>query len=84
MDATYYALPSERNAHLWVERTPRDFVFNIKPFGLFTHHPAAVERLPAAVRKLLPGALAEKSRVYKLNHWFSRSLDRPGRSCMTS
>jgi Protein of unknown function DUF72 len=22
VDATYYALPSERNAHLWVERTP--------------------------------------------------------------
>jgi uncharacterized protein YecE (DUF72 family) len=30
VDATYYALPSERNAHLWVERTPSGFVFNIK------------------------------------------------------
>ncbi|MGZ9093138.1 MAG: DUF72 domain-containing protein, partial [Rhodoplanes sp.] len=39
VDATYYALASERNAHLWVERTPSGFLFNIKAFGLFTHHP---------------------------------------------
>ena len=64
VDATYYALPSERNAHLWVERTPPGFVFNIKAFGLFTHHPVVVERLPAAVKELLPAAIAEKSRVY--------------------
>jgi uncharacterized protein YecE (DUF72 family) len=63
-DATYYALPSERNAHLWVERTPPGFLFNIKAFGLFTHHPVVVERLPAAVKELLPAAIAEKSRVY--------------------
>jgi uncharacterized protein YecE (DUF72 family) len=64
VDATYYALPSERNAHLWVDRTPPGFVFNIKAFGLFTHQPVAVERLPAAVKDLLPAALAQKSRVY--------------------
>ena len=64
MNATYYALPSERNAHLWVDRTPRGFVFNIKAFGLFAHHPVVVERLPAAVKELLPDATAEKSRVY--------------------
>jgi uncharacterized protein YecE (DUF72 family) len=39
-------------------------LFNIKVFGLFTHHPVAVERLPAAVKELLPDAMAEKSRVY--------------------
>jgi uncharacterized protein YecE (DUF72 family) len=37
VDATYYAQPSERNAHIWVGRTPPGFVFNIKTFGLFTH-----------------------------------------------
>ena len=62
VDATYYALPSERNAHLWVERTPPGFVFNIKAFGLFTHHPVVVERLPAAVKELLPAAVADKTR----------------------
>ena len=34
VDATYYALPSERNAHPWVERSPPGFLFNIKAFGL--------------------------------------------------
>jgi uncharacterized protein YecE (DUF72 family) len=62
VDATYYALPSERNAHLWVERSPPGFLFNIKAFGLFTHHPVVVDRLPATVKKQLPGA--EKSRIY--------------------
>jgi hypothetical protein len=64
VDATYYALPSERNAHLWVERTPPDFLLNIKAFGLFTHHPVVIERLPAAVKELLPATIAEKTRVY--------------------
>jgi uncharacterized protein YecE (DUF72 family) len=48
VDAIYYALPSERNARLWGDRTPPGFVFNIKAFGLFRHHPVA--------------AIAEKSR----------------------
>jgi uncharacterized protein YecE (DUF72 family) len=71
VDATYYALPSERNAHLWVDRTPSGFVFNIKAFGLFTHHPVVLERLPAAAKELLPAAMAGKSRVFRLNHGFS-------------
>ena len=64
VDATYYGLASERNAQLWVERTAPDFVFNIKAFGLFTHHPVPVARLPAAVKELLPAAVAAKGRVY--------------------
>ena len=31
VDATYYALLSERNAHLWVDRTPPGFVLNNSP-----------------------------------------------------
>ena len=38
VDATFYALPSERNAALWAERTPDHFVFNVKAFGLMTQH----------------------------------------------
>jgi uncharacterized protein YecE (DUF72 family) len=64
VDATYYAIASERNAQLWVDRTPADFVLNIKVFGLFTHHPIVVKRLPAVVKELLPGSVAEKNRVY--------------------
>jgi uncharacterized protein YecE (DUF72 family) len=64
VDATYYALSSERNAHLWVERTPPGFMFNIKAFGLFTHHPVVVERLPAEVKAQLPADVADKTRIY--------------------
>ncbi len=54
VDSTYYALPAERNAKLWAERTPEGFVFNIKPFALMTQHPAEVSRLPKELRDMLP------------------------------
>jgi uncharacterized protein YecE (DUF72 family) len=55
VDSTYYSLPSERNAVLWIERTPKDFVFNVKAFSLMTQHPTSVRGLPRDVRGLLPG-----------------------------
>ena len=54
VDSTYYALPAERNAKLWAERTPDDFIFNIKPFALMTQHPAEMSRLPKPLREMLP------------------------------
>jgi uncharacterized protein YecE (DUF72 family) len=54
VDATYYALVSERNAELWAERTPPGFVFNIKAFAMLTQHPVDATRLPAAVKRMLP------------------------------
>ena len=36
VDATYYALPAERTAQLWAERTPPDFTFDIKAHALMT------------------------------------------------
>lgn len=38
VDSSYYHLPSERNSHLWVERTPDDFIFNIKAYKCLTLH----------------------------------------------
>ena len=64
VDATYYALPSEQNARLWVERTPPGFVFDIKAFGLLTQHPIDPRRLPEVVRERLPGNVLEKGRLY--------------------
>jgi len=64
VDSTYYGLPSERNAVLWVERTPPHFVFNIKAYGLLTQHPVAVRSLPEPVRELLPKSAFDKKRVY--------------------
>jgi uncharacterized protein YecE (DUF72 family) len=64
VDATYYALPSERNSQLWVERTPAHFVFNVKAFGLLTQHPVPPRGLPAAVKEMLSKEAQEKSRLY--------------------
>src|SRR5437870_4104954 len=36
VDATYYALPAERTAQLWAERTPPAFTFAIKAPALMT------------------------------------------------
>jgi uncharacterized protein YecE (DUF72 family) len=62
VDSTYYALPSERNAALWIERTPTHFVFNIKAFALLTHHSTGPRGLPAKIREQLPG---DKKRFYR-------------------
>ena len=65
VDASYYALPAPQMAQAWVERTPRDFVFNVKAFGLFTGHAAAVQALPADVRAALTPELRETGSVYE-------------------
>ncbi|MEU2386081.1 DUF72 domain-containing protein [Streptomyces sp. NPDC012461] len=46
VDASYYALPSERNSRLWVERTPAGFVFDVKAFSLLTGHPTRSAMMP--------------------------------------
>jgi uncharacterized protein YecE (DUF72 family) len=50
IDSTYYALPAERTAELWAERTPARFVFNVKAFRLFTAHATQLSSLPADLR----------------------------------
>jgi uncharacterized protein YecE (DUF72 family) len=62
VDATYYALPAERTAATWAERTPAGFTFNIKAFSLFTQHPTRVAALPADLREA--AGKAGKDRVY--------------------
>lgn len=54
VDSTYYGLPSERNAALWVERTPVDFTFDLKAFSLMTGHPVLLRGLPKDIRESLP------------------------------
>jgi uncharacterized protein YecE (DUF72 family) len=64
VDATYYALPARRTAELWVERTPPDFVFDIKAHALMTGQPTETKRLPKDLRTALPAEIAEKARIY--------------------
>jgi len=64
VDSTYYALPQEAVSRRWVERTPGDFVFDVKAHALMTGQPTETRRLPKPVREALPEALAEKARLY--------------------
>lgn len=64
VDSSYYGLPSERNARLWVERTPPGFLFDVKAFRLFTQHQTPPEALPADVRAAL-GDLGGKNVYYR-------------------
>src|ERR1700727_2559831 len=51
VDSTYYALPAERTAAAWAQRTPDGFTFNVKAFSLFTQHPTPVRALPTDLRE---------------------------------
>jgi uncharacterized protein YecE (DUF72 family) len=65
VDATYYVLPNKRTAESWVQRTPDDFVFDVKAHALMTGQPTEVARLPKAIREELRGELAAKKRIYR-------------------
>lgn len=64
VDSSYYALPSERTSRLWVERTEANFIFDIKAFRLFTHHPTPLTALPKDVRQELPADSRERPNIY--------------------
>src|SRR5947199_2269786 len=62
VDSTYYFPPSEQNSVLWIERTPKDFTFNIKAYSLLTNHPTR----PNSLYKDLQDAIPEgKRNVYR-------------------
>ena len=65
VDSTYYFPPSERNAILWLERTPKDFTFNVKAYSLLTNHPTKRESLYADLREELPKELEKKRNLYR-------------------
>jgi len=54
VDSTFYAIPDEATVYNWAARTPPDFRFNIKVFGLFTFHAVDYGSLPSWLRKELP------------------------------
>jgi len=64
VDSTFYAPPSERVAGLWVERTPPEFVFDVKAFRLLTQHPTPPSSLWKGFREKLPEEVVEKRNVY--------------------
>ena len=64
VDSSYYALPTARMAELWAERTPEDFVFDVKAFGWMTGHATDADRLPRSLKEALPSELTGKKRLY--------------------
>ncbi|MBA3431694.1 MAG: DUF72 domain-containing protein [Actinobacteria bacterium] len=70
VDSTYYFPPSEQNSELWVERTPKGFVFNIKAFSLLTQHPTK----PDALYKDLSRPDTDKKNIY-LNDLDPKDVD---------
>jgi len=65
VDSTYYFPPSERNAILWIERTPKDFTFNIKAYSLLTNHPTRRDSLYKDLQAELPAELEGKRNLYR-------------------
>jgi uncharacterized protein YecE (DUF72 family) len=63
VDSTYYALPSERNAFLWAERTPPGFIFHIKAYSMLTGHPTSVKTVPRLFREELPQEILEEGQA---------------------
>jgi uncharacterized protein YecE (DUF72 family) len=64
VDSSYYYLPREDQAGLWVERTPPDFVFNVKAFSLLTGHPTRRNAIPAELADEIDPKHREAQRVY--------------------
>ena len=65
VDSSYYALPSEQTSRLWMGRTGKKFIFNIKAFRLFTQHPTPLVALPRDIRQALPSDTKEKISIYQ-------------------
>ena len=63
-DMGFYAIPDRQLTERWVERTPNDFVFNVKAHALMTGHATDVARLPRSLRDALPPAVAASPRIY--------------------
>ena len=63
-DASYYALPSQKQAQLWADRTPDGFTMNFKAFATLTTHHTDPKRLPPDIRETLGKDAIAKRRVY--------------------
>jgi uncharacterized protein YecE (DUF72 family) len=63
-DVGFYAIPDRAMTERWVERTPPNFVFDVKAHALMTGHATDVARLPRAIRDAIPPAAGANGRVY--------------------
>ncbi|MGC8926855.1 MAG: DUF72 domain-containing protein [Myxococcota bacterium] len=81
VDSSFYAIPSEKNSQLWVERTPADFIFNVKAFGAMTGHSISVKSLPADLRKSISIKagdrlfINEKAILFEIFNLFKKAIE---------
>lgn len=54
VDSPYYAIPSAKTAKQWADRTPDDFVFDVKAFRTLTTHQTQPKFLPKYIAESLP------------------------------
>ncbi|KNZ32196.1 MAG: hypothetical protein AD742_12985 [Methylibium sp. NZG] len=64
VDSSFFAMPQATYARLWAERTPADFVFNIKAFRLLTGHQTPPQSLPPDIALLMPPLAPGKKNYY--------------------
>ena len=64
VNSSFYALPSFKNSVAWAERTPEDFVFDVKLFRAFTMHHTPLKALPAELRDKVAGLAGKSGNVY--------------------
>lgn len=64
VDSTYYAIPAPNVTRSWVERTPPEFVFDIKAYPILTGHPLDRARLPRDIVESLAAVKPEAKRLY--------------------
>jgi len=55
VDSTFYAIPDEGMIYNWIARSPSDFKFNIKAYGIFTFHSVWFSSLPPWLKKEIKG-----------------------------
>ena len=66
-DASYHVIPGSQTIQNWIQATPRDFVFNLKVFSLFSGHPTPLVSFPRDLREDARGALRKGTHIY-INH----------------
>ncbi|HKX43479.1 MAG TPA: DUF72 domain-containing protein [Burkholderiaceae bacterium] len=63
VDSSFYAIPTPENSVLWAQRTPENFVFNLKAFRLLTGHQTPAQVFPPDIARVLP-PLTGRTRSY--------------------
>ena len=64
VDSSFYALPTFNNSVLWTQRTPEEFVFDVKLFRAFTLHQTPLKALPKDLREQAEGLANKSGNVY--------------------